>query len=159
MGNDQGIFEGSARRLPRVNKRVLSRILVASLTIALIATAALWVGSSQPTPTRPPPPPSPTSTPSDSPTPSPRPSSVGARLTGTGPFIIFQLNDSDGPFYAVDTSAPQRGKILLGVPLGQTMFSVNQAQVWGRIAPIPIQTFVAQDGMATDVTTRYWLLR
>jgi len=39
------------------------------------------------------------------------------------------------------------------------MFIVNQAQVWGRIAPIPIQTFVAQDGTATDVTTRYWLLR
>lgn len=80
-----------------------------------------------------------TSSASNSPTPSPTPSSVGARLTGVGPFAIVQVGDSSSRYIAIDLGNPKLPRIVLGIPPGQLNFDVSSIQAWGRVAPIASQ--------------------
>lgn len=134
------------------------RVILLSTSLVLAVALGLWASRSG----RPVSSPSATFSPSEmaspSPTPTNRTTSVGSRLQGVGPFAVFQTNNSASKFYAVDLGSPTYPKVTLGVPAGQTMFSVDQGQAWGDVAPIPIQTFDGE-GTASTVTTEYWLMK
>jgi hypothetical protein len=159
-GDSEHIFEGSRRRPPK-KPGTLAGILIAALSLTLLATATIWASNSSKPALRPSPSPSTSVSVSVTPTPTPTPSSIGATLQGVGPFVLFQGQDSSSKFFAVDLGSPDFRKVMLGIPEGQRMYDANQVQAWGTVDPIPLQRFESDPvtGIGTSAMTSYWLMK
>jgi hypothetical protein len=96
------------------------------------------------------------------PSPPPSPSrSVGDRLVGKGPFVLYTVGDAEGEVRAIDLGTPGSKPIRLGKPPGQTPYLATAMQTWGTAVPYLMIDYTdpdAEQSTPAEGKTRVWML-